>query len=298
MTHISTSISRPECWVCGSQAMELVKPSNINGALNSRTFAVTDSKYGTTGNIQRCKNCGFMQCSELADVLEYYENLEDASYEQGRAERAIQAKRLLNVAQKYRPQGRLLDIGAGSGILVEQAIKMGYNAEGIEPSKWLQHQARKHGLPVYLGTLPHPDLTGLYDVVTLIDVIEHVPKPVQLLLSICNVISENGIVVVVTPDVGSLAPRMLGWKWWHFRVAHVGYFNRETLAMAVDKAGFRLLRMKRPSWYFSADYLFERVMTYMPPFLRIAAPSFLRKIVIPLNLADSLLGIYAPKHNK
>jgi 2-polyprenyl-3-methyl-5-hydroxy-6-metoxy-1,4-benzoquinol methylase len=275
--------------------MELAKCSNISEMLTSQTFAITDSNYGTTGDIYRCNRCGFMQCSKLDDVLKFYEDIKDASYEHGRAERAIQAKRLLMVAQKYRPKGRLLDIGSGSGILVEQAIKMGYSAEGIEPSKWLQGQAEKHGLPVYLGTFPHRELTGPYDVVTVIDVIEHVCHPVSLLSSVRDVVSQDGIVIVVTPNVESLTARILGWKWWHFRVAHIGYFNRKTLAMALDKAGFRMLSMKRPTWYFSADYLFERVMTYLPSFLRMPAPSFFKKIVIPLNLGDSLLGIYSLK---
>lgn len=283
------------CWVCDSQKMELAKHSSIRTALSSKAFAITDSHYGMTGEIQRCQKCGFLQCSDLQNVLNFYEELEDFAYEDSRAERVLQANRLLKQVQKYRANGRLLDIGAGSGILVEQAIKMGYSAEGIEPSKWLQEQAKKYGLPVYLGTFPHPELTGQYDVVTLIDVIEHVSNPVNLLSDICNAISDNGIVVVVTPDVGSLMARILGWKWWHFRIAHIGYFNKKTLGMALDKAGFQLIRMARPTWYFTANYLFERASKYLPSFLRIPAPCFLRKIVIPLNLGDSLLGIYTLK---
>lgn len=295
MIYSNTNILSSPCWVCGSQQMRLVKSSNISGPLDSQAFAITDSKYGTTGDIYRCENCGFMQCSGLNDTLEYYESLEDACYEQGRSERSIQAKKLLKVVHKYRPDGRLLDIGTGGGALVEEAIKMGYNAEGIEPSKWLQSQARKRGLSVYLGTFPHPELTGPYDVVTMIDVIEHVSNPLELLSGARKVVSKDGIVLVVTPNVNSLMARILGWKWWHFRVAHIGYFNRETLSIAVDKAGLQLVRMKLPTWYFTADYLFERVMTYLPRFLRVRTPSFLKKIVVPLNLGDSLLGIYVSK---
>lgn len=294
MSNLNTPVS---CWICGSPNLELAKHSNIQKTLSSEAFAITDSHYGTTGEIQRCRNCGFLQCSNLNNVLSFYEQLEDAPYEQGRAERMLQAKKMIKIVQKYQPQGRLLDIGAGSGILVEQALKMGYQAEGIEPSKWLQNQAQKHGLPVYLGIFPHAQLTGAYDIVTLVDVIEHVSHPVELLSNISQVISEGGILIVVTPDVGSLLARILGWKWWHFRIAHIGYFNRKTLAMALDKAGFKLLSMTRPTWYFTADYLFERVNKYLPSFLRMPAPKFLKNVVVPLNLRDSLLGIYTLKGN-
>ncbi len=288
----------PRCWICDSEQLTLIRRSNIPSQLTSRNFAITDSSYGTTGEIQRCKNCGFLQCSNLDNTLQYYENLEDVSYDQGRTERGLQAKKLLKIAQKYKPGGRLLDVGAGSGILVEQAIQLGYKAEGIEPSKWLQSQAQNRGLPVYAGTIPHPQLTGPYDVVTVIDVIEHVPYPVTLLGHVSKLVEKDGIVLVVTPNVNSFMARVFGWKWWHFRIAHIGYFNKKTLRMAIDKAGFEQIRLKSACWYFTAHYLFERLNKYLPSFLRMPAPSFLKKIIIPLNLMDSMLGIYSLKKDK
>ena len=286
------------CRICESTAMALVKPSNIGSMLTSQDFAITDSRYGVTGELHQCKECGFLQCANLDDVLSYYENLEDPSYETGRKERAIQARKILETVQKFCSAGRLLDIGAGSGILVEQAIKMGFNVDGIEPSRWLQNQAKMvHQLPVHLGTFPQPHLSGPYDVITIIDVIEHVPAPVQLLTHAGNVLAPNGIVVVVTPDVNSIMARLLRWRWWHFRIAHIGYFNQNNLNIAATKAGFNLVYNSRPSWYFTADYLFERVMTYAPKFLRLPTPPILKKITIPLNLFDSLLCVYALNDN-
>ena len=281
-----------KCWICGANQLETAKPANIKKSLNSGAFAITDSAYGVTGEIHRCANCGFLQCSGFQEVLPFYERLQDPAYEVGRAERALQARKLLDVIQKYRPNDRLLDIGAASGILVEQAIQMDYRAEGIEPSRWLQEKAQAYGLPVHLGTFPHPEVTGPYDVVTLIDVIEHVPNPVALLSAVRHVLAADGIAVVVTPDVGSLMARLLGWKWWHFRIAHIGYFNRKTLEMATRHAGFRLIKMHRPGWYFTVDYLIERINTYLPRMTRIQAPSFLKGMTIPLNLGDSMLGVY------
>ncbi|MBN2381840.1 class I SAM-dependent methyltransferase [bacterium] len=283
------------CWLCGSDQLTLIKRSNINGALDSRTFSITDSKYGITGSIYQCTCCGFRQCSELDDVLRYYEDLEDESYEEGRVERSIQAKKLIEIIARYKARGRLLDIGAGTGNLVEVALNMGFDAQGLEPSKWLQGLAQKRGLPVYLGTFPHSALVGPYDIVTLIDVIEHVHNPVALLRGARDIVAEDGVIVVVTPNVASCMARMLGWWWWHYRVAHIGYFHRETLAFAAEKAHLQLVKMKRPTWFFSADYLFERVMTYFPAFMRMKAPVLLKKILIPLNLGDSLMGIYVPQ---
>lgn len=282
------------CWVCGSKQLDLAKCSNIGAALDCEAFIITDSKFGITGKLYRCKDCGFLQCTELRNVLPFYEELQDPSYEITRVERLTQAKKILNRIKKYKTHGKLLDVGAGSGILVEQANKMGYSAEGIEPSKWLRAKAREHGLAIHLGILPHPELTGPYDVVTIIDVIEHVSDPVNLLTNVYNVIDRNGFVIVTTPDVDSFFARMLGWKWWHFRIAHIGYYNRNTLKMVFKKTGFRLICMFRPRWYFTADYVLSRVNIYLPRIMRIPVYSFLRKITLPLNFGDSILGVFAP----
>ncbi|MBE9041885.1 class I SAM-dependent methyltransferase [Oscillatoriales cyanobacterium LEGE 11467] len=288
------------CWVCDTPNPQVVKLANITEPLTSESFAITDSHYGQTEEIQRCQNCGFLQCSDFENVLSFYEQLEDVAYEETRAERMLQAQKLLEILQKYRSKGTFFDIGAGSGILVEAALKMGYDAEGIEPSLWLQQQAQKHQLPVYAGSFPDdcfPDTKPRhrYDIVTLIDVIEHVPNPGEVVAEVAKILSEDGIVAVVTPDVGSLAAKILGWKWWHFRVAHIGYFNRKTLNLMMKRAGFECVKMTRPTWYFPAEYLLERLAKYLPFRLPISSPAWMKKIVIPLNLGDSLLGIYQRK---
>jgi SAM-dependent methyltransferase len=284
----ATAALKSHCWICGGQRVELVKPSNV-GQLTSQSFSITDSHYGMTGAIYRCSDCRFLQCSELSGVLPFYEELVDSAYDAGRPERSIQARKILEVVRKLQPGGRLLDIGAGSGFLVEQAVQMGYQAEGIEPSGWLQKMAAQRGLPVHLGTFPHPAVSRQFDVITLIDVVEHVSEPLALLRNIAASLAPNGTAIVVTPDVNSIAARVLGWKWWHFRVAHIGYFNKRNLFLALDRAGLQPVLVRRPAWYFTAEYVWERTHRYLPRFLRVAPPRFLTGRVIPVNLRDSWL---------
>lgn len=231
-----------------------------------------------------------MQCLDLGDVLSFYNNLEDPAYEDTRNERFIQAEKILDEIQKYRTSGKFLDIGAGSGILVEAALQRGYNTEGIEPSRWLQTQAQKRGLPVHPGTIPCKELKDFYDIITIIDVIEHVSEPLGLLMDASEYLAPNGILIITTPDINSFFAKILGWKWWHFRVAHIGYFNKKTIKMAIEKAGFNVIKITRPAWYFTLEYIFERINKYLPFFMKLL-PNSLKKIVIPLNLRDSLMLI-------
>ena len=279
------------CWTCGSTRMTLVKKGDLPVRISAEQFQITDSNYGKTGDIFGCEDCGFHQCSTMQDVLDFYVEMVDEIYEATRRERAVQERALLKNLARVKPGGRLLDVGAGSGILVEQAIGLGYDAMGVEPSRALQETAVSLNLPVKLGVLPHPELLGPFDVVTGIDVIEHVPDPVGLLKEIAAVMSNDGIAAVVTPDRKSVMARLMGWKWWHYRIAHVGYFDRYTMTRALDAAGLTVVHMRRPGWYFPGDYLFDRVMQYSPTAIRMKAPAFLRKISIPLNLRDSMMFI-------
>ena len=276
------------CCLCGSQNLAMFRKSRLRAPLTSDAFAITDAHYGTTGELRRCRACGLVQCTELGEVLSFYERLEDPAYVAGWDERQLQSARLLEVVARCQPSGRLLDIGAGSGILVQEALRRGYSAMGVEPSAWLCEQAWQRGLPVVRGTLPHHEVGAEFDVVTIVDVLEHVPDPVALLRAAAQALSSTGVGLVVTPDFASVAARMLGWRWWHRRVAHLSYHTPRTLRLALAQAGLRVERSFRPAWFFSCGYLAERVSRYLPAPLRLSCPHCLRDVTVRLNLHDSL----------
>lgn len=283
--------SSTSCWVCGSESFKLLKKSDVTDTLNSDNFAITNFEYGSTGELQKCNTCGFIQCFDLDEVVKFYEELEDQEYENTRKERKLQEERLMRFISPYKASGRLLDIGAGSGIMVEAAIEMGYEAEGVEPSKWLQKTAEELKLPVHQGIFPHPNTKGPYDVIAFVDVIEHVTHPGELLKEIHSALDKEGILVLVTPDVSSVAARLLKFKWWHYRIAHIGYFNSKNLRLLLENCGFKVEKMTRPAWYFSLRYLGIRFLSFFPKFMRIPMPKFLDKITVPVNLRDSILTV-------
>ena len=289
-----TDLSNPACWVCRSTATQQVKKANYQ-RLNADAFRITDANYGVTAAIFQCRSCGFRFCPQLTDLTRYYSEMQDEEYENTREQRALQLRHILHTIRRATAGTRLLDVGAGSGILVEQAIGLGYTAQGIEPSGYLSRQAANLGLPVIEGCFPGDAPDKRYDVITLIDVIEHVSDPGSMLRGTHAHLSPEGICVIVTPDVASLAAKLMGWRWWHYRLAHVGYFSRATLTRLARDCGFEVLSVSKPGWYFPASYLFERVMQYFPAPLRIQAPRFLDKLTIPLNLRDSMLLVCKPQ---
>ncbi|MTH98448.1 class I SAM-dependent methyltransferase [Roseibium sp. RKSG952] len=283
--------SSATCWLCGQHTLVTVRESSLPQDISKDNFKISNSDYGVTASIDRCSNCGFHQCTDMMDVLQFYEDMDDPGYEETREQRALQERALL----KCLPQPtaskplRLLDVGAGSGILVEEALEMGFDAIGVEPSQSLQETANDLGIPVLKGVLPHPEISGKFDLITIVDVIEHVPDPVGLIATAAELLSENGTLIVVTPDRLSLVARLMGRRWWHYRVAHIGYFDPKTLNFALERANLRQTEFRRPTWYFPINYLVERTLSYFPKWMRFKFPDFIGQLVVPLNLRDSMI---------
>jgi 2-polyprenyl-3-methyl-5-hydroxy-6-metoxy-1,4-benzoquinol methylase len=295
--------NKPEallCWLCHSSAIGLKRRGNAGQDLHPDQFRITDSSYGVTADIYQCRDCGFLFCPTVENVLQQYQAMDDPEYESTRTERTLQARKLLERICHHQSGGSLLDIGAGSGIFVEEALKQGFTAVGIEPSEQLADIARQQGLPVLRGVLSQQSFEKHgFDLVTLVDVIEHVAQPAEFLREAVEQMKPDGLCLLVTPDVNSLCARLMGSRWWHYRIAHISYFNIKTLNRLLESAGLEIIEQKRPGWYFPASYLFNRCMSYLPEAIRLKPPAFLDGITVPLNLFDSLLLICrkkAPAH--
>jgi len=170
-----------------------------------------------------------------------------ADYLGQQALRRAHARRRLWLARHVPPRwparGRLLDVGCAAGFFLAEARAF-YDVRGVELSAWSSAFAREHlGLPVFTGTLQDAALPAdHFDIVTLWDVIEHVPDPVSLLTEASRVLRPGGRLVLTTGDWGSAYARSRGVEWhlleppWHLTM-----FSRQTMARAGERAGLRVV---------------------------------------------------------
>ena len=280
------------CWLCGSTATVEKKAGLKSQALSIEDFKVTDKRYGIFLSIFECSHCGFLFCPDGRDVEKFYVGMADSQYEAGRASRRLQARKII---QKLKDRGvhsgKLLDIGAGSGALVQEAILSGYDAEGLEPCRWMVSNAETLDVPVRQGTLETYQSSKSYDIITCVDVVEHVPNPDGLIAGIASKLKPGGIALLITPDYNSWARKILKYRWWHFRIAHISYFTKSSLEKVCSRNGLVPKYWGRPAWYFSISYLMERLVIYFPLLRHFPVPRALNKVVIPVNLYDSLYVI-------
>ena len=280
------------CAVCGIKvSWKPHLPGNIHPEeIRPDDVRVTDHQYGKRWTMVRCPHCGFVTACPRPSaslLIRLYQKMDDPDYARERRGRKKNFIQILKRLEAWRPQkGRLLDVGAASGLMVEAAIERGWDALGIEPSQALVKQARELGLPVIETTLEAwqgPE--SAFDVITLLDVIEHVAEPDRFLSKALQYLKPGGIVCIVTPDVGSLTARLLGSRWWHYRPAHVTFFTRRALTRLIESRGGRVLTIRPYIWHFTVDYLTSRLHHGRPvPGL----PRWIRKLQIPVNFFDSI----------
>jgi len=176
------------------------------------------------------------------------------------------AKRL-NTIERYATKGRLLDVGCATGFFLDLARSNGWEVIGSEVSEFSARYARQTlGLDVRLGTLKQLSFEDqAFDVVTMWDVIEHVPDPLGELREVWRILRDGGVLSIITPDVGSLVARLLGSRWEEFRRVreHVYFFSRRTMCETLRRAGFRVLKTEYADKVFYLGPAMHRLKYYM-----------------------------------
>jgi len=283
------------CYLCGGDVLSLRFPARGGTGAGHAAYACTSFGHRAHGPIWVCCACGFLVQWPLPDpvrLLEAYGAVEDPLYLAEKQNRYLTFRRALGLLGP--PAGRrLLDVGAYCGIFVDVAREAGFAAEGLELSRWAVREARAVGIPVRNETIVEAARTGgRYDVLTLWDVIEHLPDPRQELLAAAELLRPGGEIHVSTIDARSLFARALGPRWPWLMEMHVVYFDRRTLPRLLEETGFRVLRRRPYTHTVSADYLLRKAAASFPA----AAPVFrlLRHLVpgrlpVPVNVGDNMV---------
>jgi 2-polyprenyl-3-methyl-5-hydroxy-6-metoxy-1,4-benzoquinol methylase len=141
--------------------------------------------------------------------------------------------------------GVLLDVGCGDGSFLACMQSRGWDVAGVDfDAKAIATAKRKHGLDLH-----HGDLADVYfpadtfDAITLNHVIEHVPRPLDLLLACRRILKPGGRLIMATPNSASMGHQWFGCHWRELDPPrHLHIFSPANLAECARRAGFHVLR--------------------------------------------------------
>jgi 2-polyprenyl-3-methyl-5-hydroxy-6-metoxy-1,4-benzoquinol methylase len=289
------------CPICESPRLRPFKKGTFDYArLRWDQVKITDSEYGKIWDLSECEDCGHLFADPSpapAFILSLYGQVEDPVYDEEAEGRSRNFLGILKNLEKLSPaKGSLFDVGAATGILLNLARERGWSPAGVEASAWgVKRAADNYGLHLIQGAFEQVRLEpAVYQVLTMVDFIEHTPAPRRAVMKAAEVLAPGGILCLVTPDIHSFAARAAGKRWWHLRPGHLAYFSGRSLTRLLQGAGLAIVKKRRYAWTFSAHYLLSRKKTFDVLTRSGRSASFLKRIPIKLALGDSF-EIYAKK---
>jgi SAM-dependent methyltransferase len=258
------------CPVCRSdQATELfpVRAVATENGVDPHAFRPSSERFGRTlGRVLRCRACGHGYLEHTpasAAVSEAYGQAVDETSLREEAGQVETARRCLRWIESVTAPGRLVDFGCWTGSFLVAARERGWQATGVEPSRWAVERARSRGLDVRLGSLEDPGLDEVQvDAVVACDVLEHLEDPARGLARMAAVLSPTGVLFLTLPDAGSAVARLLGSRWWSVLPMHLQYFTRESVSTLLRGAGFSVIGIRSHPKVFSLLYYAERLGGY------------------------------------
>jgi 2-polyprenyl-3-methyl-5-hydroxy-6-metoxy-1,4-benzoquinol methylase len=203
-------------------------------------YMLPGAKYGRHVKCQKCHLVYVNPIEKGAKINGDYYRMKSIYTSIIQPSRLRAAKSQVQLINKYSNGASLLGIGCGEGFFLFNAANAGYSTKGIELSQDAATYAkREFGLDVKVGAFEEVQLPGNYfDVVTLWQVLEHIPHPLEILKKAHRILKPGGLIVASTPNLEGIPSRFLRRRWWNIRRIHINQFSTKTLMDILQNAGF------------------------------------------------------------
>lgn len=179
--------------------------------------------------------------------------------------------RLTELAQQLGGPGRLLDVGCATGICVQAARDLGWDAEGIDVSAYAVTAGQEqHGLALARADVESWESERApYDAITMWDYLEHVPDPLAHLRAAFRLLRPGGRIVLTTPNAESWPARWFRERWIGYkRDEHLVYFTTGQIHAFLAAAGFTPLFDYYVGKHVRLDFMCARLAVYIPRMAR------------------------------
>jgi SAM-dependent methyltransferase len=198
--------------------------------------------------VLQCAGCGVLFTGEQprpGDLRDLYDHYYDHSQFEVSGVAAASLERLVRSLEPARATGRWLDVGYGEGGLLRVAERHGWRCHGTEVSPAALRYGEGRGW-VVAAAASDPRLPEQgFDVVTMIELIEHVTEPDDLLRAAWRWLRPGGVLYLTTPNARSLNGRLLGLSWSVCAPPeHLTLWSARGLGRALARAGFHTRQVR------------------------------------------------------
>ncbi len=250
---------------CGDARPVLTAADRLAAARTGLSEQPTAPQAALVGDVAasftvvRCRGCGLAYVNPrptAGEIGRYYpDDYHTARGAGGAVQRLEDAWRQRQFGEvagwlaDLRPaRGRLLDVGCGSGELLEALRADGWRVSGVEPSARSAEIARtQRGLDVQIAAFDDAELTdGALDAIVFAAALEHLHDPLTALTRARRLLAPSGLVAVLfLPRFDAPQARLFGPRWIGLDLPrHLYHFDPRTFAAATRAAGLRVVATK------------------------------------------------------
>ncbi len=227
---------------------------------NSAHFGqVIESKDGF--DIIKCEKCGFKHIIPLPKQKDLDKLYEEQFYSEEKPDyfKYVEEdlewwnetyKSYYKMFEKYilNKHRRLLEIGSGPGYFLKCGKELGWDVLGVEPSKQAYKYSTKLGVSVINQFFSEESVgnNNKFDVVFMMNVLEHLPNPISLIKTAKNLLDKNGIICIISPNdynpFQNILRKNLDYEpWWVVPKHHINYFNFHSIKDLLERLGFEIV---------------------------------------------------------
>ncbi len=245
--------------------------------------------------IRACTGCGLGSTTlpagfSTASIYDhgYFQGQRADGYADYAGSAAVLRREFSRVVERLghrQPAGNLLEIGCAYGYLLEEASRR-YRCRGVELSPAAREVCQQKGLDV-CGDISELDISQRYEVVVMLDVVEHLVSPLETLTQLRSLMAPGGVLVLSTGDWGSPLARVMG-KGWRLMTPpqHLWFFTQRSLRSILDRAGFEVQAIEHP-WKIVPLELAVYQLTRRLKLPALRWPP-LARLGLPVNLFDAM----------
>lgn len=163
------------------------------------------------------------------------------------------------ILEQYMPPGKMLDVGAAAGFILQGFMDCGWTGEGVEPNDAIAQYGRIHeDLPIATGSLEScrkDQECDCYDLVSMIQVVPHFYDLHHALTNASELTKPGGFWLIETWNRKSIMARILGQQWHEYSPPSVlRWFGLPDLTALASSYGFERVASGRPRKWIRASH--------------------------------------------
>ena len=161
--------------------------------------------------------------------------------------RTLQRWREVQTNLTLLPGKKILDVGAGRGLVARMLAEEGFDVSACDVSSDSVNLLRQQGLVSFVFDLEEDELEQKYDAIFCMEVLQYLRYPEKTVSKLKAALNPNGMLIISVPNEFHLL-RRLGilfgrTSWAGIQTPHLRLFDRKTAAALFRQCGLRAVKM-------------------------------------------------------